>query len=218
MRGGGQWDLAAKSLQRTRRPIRGGPAQWLGWVLSPPTPQPRMCPPSTLAGRGGESWGSGPVLPVGRGLSASLLPSIRSEMKGPHGHPSGGVGGVEQRPLPGQASPGSPTDLHRVRETPKVPTCRVTVPPAPPQSRAGGHAPSPAGSAGAGRAVGSQRSGHWTSCMSESAQKSTNLMTATHTGHWMFWLGEGKEGVGSGGDPKRKRMSPCLKGQMVTLD
>lgn len=137
MRGGGQWDLAAKSLQRTRRPIRGGPTQWLGWVLSPPTPHPRMCPPSTLVGRGGGSWGSGPVLPVGRGLSASLLPLIRREMKEPHGHPSGGVGGVEQPPLPGEASSGSPTHLHRVRETPKVPICRVTVPPTPPQSRAG---------------------------------------------------------------------------------
>lgn len=52
MRAGGQWDLAAKSLQRTRRPIRGGGRRGAPYngSASPPTPPSSPIPahPSQL--------------------------------------------------------------------------------------------------------------------------------------------------------------------------
>lgn len=65
MGGGGQWGRAAKSSQRTRRPIRSPPAR-----DAQPPPGPCSC-------GGSRAWG--PVLPGGRGLRASLLPGIRGQ-------------------------------------------------------------------------------------------------------------------------------------------
>lgn len=63
MRAGGQWDLAAKSLQRTRRPIRGGGrrgAPYNGSASPPPPLVPHPRPPLPAVQRvKGEKLGKG---------------------------------------------------------------------------------------------------------------------------------------------------------------